>query len=112
MYVPADPCIFILIEIMIFDFTNDGAPDSITIQQNDFQIELENTYVKGATYAIKLSRFLYGENMAYKNLLTSHYKAHSGAKKFTNINYCFREQSGTMLFLQTIKVKKIHLPLV
>jgi hypothetical protein len=75
-----------------FDFTNDGAPDSITIQQNDFQLELENTNVKGAIYAIKLSRFVYGENMPYKNLLTTHYKAHSGAKEFTNINYCFREQ--------------------
>jgi hypothetical protein len=74
------------------DFSNDGPPDSITIAQHDFEIELENATVPGATYAIKLSRFIYGENVVYKNLLTEHYKAHSGAKEFTNINYCFREQ--------------------
>jgi len=75
-----------------FDFTNDGAPDSITSAQNDFEIDLENSAVPGAKYAIKLTRFKYGENVRYKNLLTQHYKARSGKKLFTNINYCYREQ--------------------
>lgn len=75
-----------------FDFTNDGAPDSITSAQNDFEIDLENSSVPGAKYAIKLTRFKYGENVRYKNLLTQHYKAHSGKKLFTDINYCYREQ--------------------
>jgi len=75
-----------------FDFTNDGLPDSITLKDNEFEIELQNSSIPGATYAIKLSRFKYGENVRYKNLLTEHYKAHSGSKVFTNINYCFREQ--------------------
>lgn len=75
-----------------FDFTNDGLPDSITLKDEEFEIELENSTVPGATYAIKLSRFKYGENVRYKNLLTEHYKTHSGSKIFTDINYCFREQ--------------------
>ncbi|MBT6234772.1 MAG: hypothetical protein HOI49_01610 [Bacteroidetes bacterium] len=74
------------------DFTNDGAPDSITYKQNQFEITLENSTIPDATYAIKLSRFQYGQNVRYKNLLTEHYKAHSGKKEFTNINYCYREQ--------------------
>jgi hypothetical protein len=75
-----------------FDFTNDGEPDSITSNQESFEIELENSNLKGATYGLKLTRFKYGVNVRYKNLLTEHYKAHSGQKKFTNINYCYREQ--------------------
>lgn len=75
-----------------FDFTNDGKPDSITLKDDEFEIELENSTIPGATYAIKLSRFKYGENVRYKNLLTEHYKTHSGSKMFTDINYCFREQ--------------------
>ncbi len=74
------------------DFTNDGAPDSITYKQNQFEITLENSTIPDATYAIKLSRFQYGQNVRYKNLLTEHYKAHGGKKEFTNINYCYREQ--------------------
>ena len=75
-----------------FDFTNDGLPDSITLRDNDFEIELVNSKIPEASYAIKLSRFKYGENVRYKNLLTEHYKTHSGSKIFTDINYCFREQ--------------------
>jgi len=75
-----------------FDFSNDGGPDSVTYRQESFEITLESAQVKGATYAIKLTRFKYGENVRYKNLLTEHYKVHSGKKIFTNINYCFREQ--------------------
>lgn len=75
-----------------FDFTNDGSPDSITWQQQNFDITLENSKIPGATYAIELSRFKYGQNVRYKKLLTEHYKSHSGSKEFTDINYCFREQ--------------------
>mgnify|MGYP001568774808 FL=1 len=75
-----------------FDFSNDGSPDSITWKQHHFEVKLENSTVPGAMYGLKLTRFKYGENVRYKNLLTEHYKAHSGKKEFTNINYCFREQ--------------------
>ncbi|PCJ67206.1 MAG: hypothetical protein COA58_02495 [Bacteroidetes bacterium] len=75
-----------------FDFTNDGEPDSVTVMQHSFEIDLENSNVKGATYGIKLTRFKYGVNVRYKNLLTQHYQTHSGKKIFTDINYCFREQ--------------------
>lgn len=75
-----------------FDFSNDGLPDSLAVNEEDFEIGLQNSSVPGATYAIKLSRFKYGENIRYKNLLTEHYNSHSGSKIFTDINYCFREQ--------------------
>jgi len=74
------------------DFTNDGAPDSLTSYQNDVDITLKNTSAPEARYTFKLTRFNYGENIPYKNLLTEHYTAHSGNKKFTKINYCYREQ--------------------
>ncbi len=101
-----------------FDFTNDGLPDSITVRDEDFEIELENSTIPGATYAIKLSRFKYGENVRYKNLLTEHYKTHSGSKIFTDINYCYREQrynsvaghykSGTDSFTVGIKDMNVN----
>lgn len=75
-----------------FDFTNDGAPDSLPWQATTIELELENSRIPGATYGLKLTRFKYGENVRYKNLLTEHYRAHSGKKQFTNINYCYREQ--------------------
>lgn len=74
------------------DFSNDGLPDSLVTSQNDFKINLKNLNAKNANYSFKLTRFKYGENIRYKNLLTQHYMAHSGQKKFTKINYCFREQ--------------------
>ena len=74
------------------DFTNDGAPDSLTSYQNDVDITLKNTSAPEARYTFKLTRFNYGENIPYKKLLTEHYTAHSGNKKFTKINYCYREQ--------------------
>jgi hypothetical protein len=74
------------------DFSNDGLPDSLVSSRNDVKINLNNINAKEAKYSFKLTRFKYGENVRYKNLLTEHYKAHSGQKKFTNINYCFREQ--------------------
>jgi hypothetical protein len=48
--------------------------------------------VPEAQYQIKLSRFPFGTNFRYKAMLDKHYKNHSGTKKFTSVNYCFREQ--------------------
>ena len=74
------------------DFSNDGLPDSLTYFQNGLKIQLNNINAKDAKYSFQLTRFKYGENVRYKNLLTEHYKSHSGQKQFTNINYCYREQ--------------------
>ena len=74
------------------DFSIDGSPDSMTNYENVITIRLKNMQTRNAQYAFKLTRFKYGENVRYKNLLTEHYKSHSGKKLFTNINYCYREQ--------------------
>jgi hypothetical protein len=74
------------------DFSNDGLPDSLISAKNEIKIQLNNINAEDAKYSFQLTRFKYGENVRYKNLLTEHYKAHSGQKKFTNINYCYREQ--------------------
>jgi hypothetical protein len=74
------------------DFTDDGEPDSITYMQEDFVMKLTNTNNENAQHHIKLSRIRYGKNYSYKKLLTEHFKKHSGSKKFSNINYCYREQ--------------------
>lgn len=75
-----------------FDFTNDGPPDKLGFRDESFEITLFNRDVADASYSIKLTRFKYGENIPYKNLLAKHYKTHSGKKMFTDINFCFREQ--------------------
>lgn len=74
------------------NFTDDGPADSMIYHDREIVINLQNQIVPSATYQLKLSRLEYGENVAYKNLLTEHYKKHSGTKVFTEINYCFREQ--------------------
>lgn len=74
------------------DFTNDGPPVVVTYKMHEVTIELQNAEDTSAKYALKLSRFKYGENVKYKRLLDEHYKAHSGNKEFTSVNYCFREQ--------------------
>jgi hypothetical protein len=74
------------------DFSNDGLPDSLSSFQNGLKIQLNNINAKDAKYSFQLTRFKYGENVRYKNLLTEHYQSHSGQKQFTNINYCYREQ--------------------
>lgn len=74
------------------DFTNDGNPDTLGFEQNDFVLTMRNAKIEEATYSIKLSRFKYGENVRYKHLLEEHYKQHSGSKIFTQVNYCYREQ--------------------
>ena len=75
-----------------FDFTNDGPPDTLSFRSESFDITLNNKNIPDATYSIKLTRFKYGENIQYKNMLAKHYKTHSGKKMFTDVNYCFREQ--------------------
>lgn len=74
------------------DFTDDGAPDSLTYMQEDFTLKLRNLQNDKAQHHIKLSRVEYGKNYAYKKLLTEHFNKHSGNKVFSNINYCYREQ--------------------
>ena len=49
-----------------FDFTNDGLPDSMTYFEHNKKIVLANSKIPEAKYAIKLTRFKYGENVAYK----------------------------------------------
>lgn len=75
-----------------FDFTDDGPPDSMKYHDREVVIHLNNQANPQANYMVKLSRLEYGENVQYKNLLTEHYKKHSGKKVFTDINYCYREQ--------------------
>jgi hypothetical protein len=74
------------------DFTDDGPPDSLGIKDWDLEIHLKNLTFPEGRYTAKLTRLEYGENVVYKNMLTEHYKKHSGKKEFTDINYCFREQ--------------------
>ena len=74
------------------DFSDDGAPDSLTYMQEDFIMKLNNVTNAEAQHHIKLSRIEYGKNYAYKKLLTEHFNKHSGTKVFSNINYCYREQ--------------------
>ncbi len=74
------------------DFSNDGAPDTILFTEYSKEIVLENKDVKGANYTMKLTRFKYGENVRYKNLVAKHYRNRSSKKLFTEINYCFRVQ--------------------
>jgi hypothetical protein len=74
------------------DFTDDGAPDSMTMMQHNTILKLRNVANQEAEHWIKISRFKYGENVKYKVLLRDHFVKHSGKKKFSNINYCFREQ--------------------
>jgi hypothetical protein len=74
------------------DFTDDGAPDSLTYMNESVVIALKNVHDTSAEHQLRLTRFKYGENIRYKRLLTEHFKKHSGGKKFSNINYCYREQ--------------------
>jgi hypothetical protein len=74
------------------DFTDDGAADSLTWQEEYFVLKLTNLANSEAQHHIKLSRVEYGKNYSYKRLLTDHFKKHSGEKVFSNINYCYREQ--------------------
>lgn len=75
-----------------FDFTDDGLPDSLNGGRTELELVFNNTSNPAANHIIRLSRIPYGKNMAYKSLLTDHFKKNSGDKIFTNINYCYREQ--------------------
>lgn len=74
------------------DLSDDGPPDSMTYMETDHLIRLQNLQNSEAEHFVKISRIEYGRNVAYKRMLTEHYKKHSGRKIFTNINYCYREQ--------------------
>ncbi|MCB9261939.1 MAG: hypothetical protein H6607_06155 [Flavobacteriales bacterium] len=74
------------------DFTDDGMPDSMTYMDETVDISLKNTINPEAEHHLKLTRVQYGQNLAYKKLLTEHFTKHQGNKIFTDINYCFREQ--------------------
>lgn len=86
------PTLFFIDKNNDLDFTNDGPPDTLHYEENSKILTLKNTLVPNATYSIKLTRFEVGQNLSYKQLLTEHYKKHSGTKIFTDVNYCFREQ--------------------
>ncbi len=79
------------------DFSDDGPADSLKYRDFEMVISIPNPIVPEAYYQVKLSRLEYGDNVMYKNLLTEHYKKHSGKKTFTDINYCFREQRYNVL---------------
>jgi len=75
-----------------FDFTDDGPADSLPYGKMSLEVSLKNLTNNEASHRIRLSRIRYGKNLAYKSLLTDHFKKNSGDKIFTNINYCYREQ--------------------
>ena len=74
------------------DFTDDGSPYLMPFEKDSIIVNLQNISVPGSDYEVKLSRIEFGKNMAYKDLLNDHYQKHSGKKKFTKINNCYREQ--------------------
>ena len=74
------------------DFTDDGPVDSLPYALNTIEIKLRNLTNANATHQLRLTRMKYGENYNYRKLLDEHFKKHSGNKKFTSINYCYREQ--------------------
>lgn len=74
------------------DLSDDGPPDSLTYKETEKLLRLQNLTNRAAEHFVKISRIEYGHNVAYKRMLTEHYKKHSGRKVFTNINYCYREQ--------------------
>lgn len=74
------------------DLSDDGAPDTLSYKDKEHLIRLQNLTNPDAEHFVKISRIKYGQNVKYKQMLTEHYKLHSGSKVFTNINYCYREQ--------------------
>lgn len=74
------------------DLSDDGAPDSLTSKDWETVFHLRNLKVTGAEYRIRISRFKYGENEAYRKLVNEHYQKHSGSKVFTDLIHCYREQ--------------------
>ena len=74
------------------DFTDDGQPDSLTMMDHNTILKLANVTNPEAKHWVKITRIEYGQNEKYQALLRDHFVKHSGRKKFSNINYCYREQ--------------------
>ncbi len=74
------------------DFTDDGLPYLMPFHQDSILVNLKNSKFPESDYEVKLSRVVFGKNLAYKDLLNEHYQKHSGKKVFTKINNCYREQ--------------------
>lgn len=74
------------------DLSDDGAPDSLTSKDWETVLHLQNLHIPEAYYRIRISRFKYGENEAYRKLVNEHYQKHSGTKVFTDLIHCYREQ--------------------
>lgn len=77
---------------MNLDLTDDGAPDTMNYFDDYKDITLTNPQFTEGTHTIRLSRFPIGKNEKYKILLGDHYRKNSGSKKFTSVNFSFREQ--------------------
>ena len=75
------------------DFSDDGLPDSLGYKQDSLVIHLTNLSNNEAQHHVKLTRLsLNGSSYSYRKLLGEHFKKHSGAKEFSHINNCYREQ--------------------
>lgn len=74
------------------DFTDDGLPYLMPFSKDSIIVNLQNIKTPGSDYEVKLSRIVFGKNLAYKDLINDHYQKHSGKKIFTKINNCYREQ--------------------
>jgi len=74
------------------DFSDDGEPQLMPFQNDSIMVNLHNTSYPGSEYELKLSRIVFGKNLAYKDLLNEHYQKRSGSKVFTKMNNCYREQ--------------------
>lgn len=74
------------------DFSDDGAPLILPFGQDSVVVTLSNPGMPQSVYEVKLSRIVFGKNLAYKDLLNEHYMKRSGSKVFTKINNCYREQ--------------------
>lgn len=73
------------------DFTDDGPPVELPYMELSVVIKLNNTSQPECEYQVQLTR-VQNESYQYKTLLTEHFTKHQGNKKFTHINYCYREQ--------------------
>lgn len=74
------------------DLSDDGPADSLTSKDWETVLRLKNLRLPEAEYRIRISRFKYGENEAYRKLVNEHYQKHSGSKVFTDLIHCYREQ--------------------
>lgn len=74
------------------DFTDDGPADTLHWKANERILTFHRPDFPKAKYEVKISRFPFNQNPGYRRMLDKHYKQHSGTKKFTSVNYSFREQ--------------------